>query len=163
MTKRENQAWARETIRTLEAKQRAFEERQVEAFQLPLLQRCARRIAAFSHRCETCLGFQRDITRLVEEMHHLPDSSAQRRHQDAQLRTFTAHLRKEHGLTTKRFWVSRALNYGGVLGMGVGLGLDLFVFQNGLALVAGMAIGVVGGSIVGLLLANRAEKQEQII
>ncbi len=163
MSKRENQTWFRETVRALEAEQRAFDQKQIDAFQLPLLQQCAKRIAEFSHHCETCHGFQHNITRLVEEMVHLPNSKAQRRHQTAEIRTFTAHLRREHNLYTKRYWISRGLNYGALLGMGVGLGLDLFIFQNGLALVAGMAVGVVGGSVVGLLLANRAEEREQIV
>jgi len=163
MTRKENQTWHRETVKTLEAKQRAFDDKQIDAFQLPLLQQCVKRIADLSHHCETCQDFQHNITRLVEEMQHLPKSKAQRRHQIAEIRTFTAHLRKEHNLYTKRYWISRGLNYGALLGMGVGLGLDLFVFQNGLALVAGMAAGVLGGSLVGLLLANRAEKREQIV
>ena len=163
MTRRENRAWRRETIRALETKQRDFEQKQIEAYRLPLLQRCARRIEELSRHCETCRQFQHDVTRLVEEMHHLPDSKAQRRHQLEEIRRFTRHLRKAHDLTTKRYWISQGLNYGTILGMGAGLGLDLFIFQNGLALVAGMAIGVLGGTIVGMLLANRAEEREQIV
>lgn len=163
MSKRENQAWYRETVKALQGKQRVFDEKQLKAYQLSLLQRSAERIAEFSHRCETCRDFQHDITRLVEEMQHLPESKAQRRHQISEIRKFTAHLRKEHDLTTKRYWVSQGLNYGALLGMGVGLGLDLVVFQNGLALVTGMATGVLLGTIAGMLLANRAEQQGQIV
>jgi FtsZ-binding cell division protein ZapB len=163
MTRKENQAWVRETRKTLEANQRAFEQKQIDAFQLPLLQRCAKRIAEFSHHCETCLGFQHEVTRLVEEMAHLPNSKAQRRHQVERIRTFTAHLREAHNLYTKRYWVTRSLNYGTILGIGVGLGLDIAIFQNGIALVAGLAIGILGGSVIGMLLANRAEKREQLI
>ncbi len=163
MTKKENQTWYRETIKVLEAKQRAFDEKQIDAFQLPLLQRCAKRIAELSNHCETCHGFQHPITRLVEEMQHLPKSKAQRRYQINEIRTYTAHLRKEHNLTTKRYWVSRGLNYGGVLGMGAGLGLDYFVFQNGIVLAIGMVAGVLIGTSIGLWLANRAEKREQIV
>jgi FtsZ-binding cell division protein ZapB len=163
MTRKKNQAWYRETVKALESRQRAFDEKQIDAFQLPLLKRCAERIAELSNHCETCHGFQHNISRLVEETQHLPKSKAQRRHQIGEIREFTKHLRKEHELFTKRYWVSRGLNYGALLGMGVGLGLDLAIFQNGLALVAGMAIGVVGGSLIGLLLANRAEEREQIV
>ncbi len=160
---RQDRDWWRETRSQLKKKSAAFTAEEEETYQLAQLKRAARRVAALASHCERCRAYQQEITRLTEELHHLPESKAQRLHQLETLQSLTRHLRKTHKLVTKRHLVIRSLNYGALLGMGAGLGLDLFIFQNGVALALGMFFGLTLGFVLGRRQAKQAEKDGRLL
>jgi hypothetical protein len=160
---RQDGNWWRKTRSQIKQNSSAFTEEERETYQLAQLKRAARRVVALASHCERCQAYKHEITRLTEELHHLPKSKAQRVHQLETLQSLTRHLRKAHDLVTKRHLIIRGLNYGALLGMGAGLGLDLFIFQNGVALVLGMFIGLTLGFIVGRRQVNQAEEDGRLL
>lgn len=155
--------WWRATRTQLKRQSVEFSQKQRQAYRLATLKRAGRRIADLAPHCATCHEYEHEITRLVEELPHLPDSKAQRLHQLETLQAITRHLRKAHDLVTKRYLIIRGLNYGALLGMGVGLGLDLFVFRNGIALAIGMFLGLTLGFVIARRRVSQTEEDGRLL
>jgi hypothetical protein len=138
-------------------------------YQLPLLLRLARRVAAFSPECEVCQSLQSQIIDLGENLADVPLMTRQsfKNYLDV-VEGIARHLKRTHGLVEERQYVKRCVLIGLTFGLSLVL-LGLILLNFGITLLAlnitltALVTRVVFGYTVGYFLDRRARKRGRVL
>lgn len=154
--------WFRKLEQAVEEHRPDFTEKQLKKYAIDLMMRIARRVKDYSDRCETCRSFQHTLTRLEEEFPELPDSKAQRQYQRNQLQQMAEHFASAHRLAPERYYLMKYLRFGVIAGALVGIALSFFL-NDGVYLLAGPALGLVLGGLLGGVEDSRIRNERRLI
>ena len=161
--------WIREITTEISKAEEHISPSDQRRYQLPLLLRMARRVAAFSPKCEVCQSLQSQITNLGVNSVYLPRMTGQslRNYLDV-VKGITKHLKRTHGLVEERQYVKRYVFIGLTLGILLVL-LGLILLSFGITLLAlnitftALITRVVFSYMVGYFLDRRARKQGRVL
>ena len=138
-------------------------------YQLPLLLRSARRVAAFSPECKVCQSLQIQIIDLSTNLADLPQMTGRsfKNYLDI-VKTITRHLKRRHGLVEARQHIKRysliGLTFGSLLVV-----LSLILLSFGITLLAlnvtvlALITRVIFGCTIGFILDRRARKRDRVL
>jgi len=130
-------------------------------YKLDQLLRIARRIDDFSGICTQCHGYQKEISKLVQDlsmMVQMPDDEGLKKHIRA-ITDLTEHLKKIHKLVDKGHYVGMGIGIGMAIGGGIGAALGAVADSPGI----GIGIGIALGAAVGALLDKKAKDEGKVI
>lgn len=128
--------------------------RKYKRYKLDLLLRVAKRVASFSD-CGECQSFQGEITKLVDGLGDIINSSKENLKKHSKMvNTIIKHLQKNHKLVREGYYI------GVCMGMGTAFGVAL---NAALGSGAGIAIGICIGFVIGKSMDAKAKKEGRVI
>ncbi|MFC1967915.1 hypothetical protein ACFLVX_00795 [Chloroflexota bacterium] len=130
-------------------------EKDYKKYKLSLLLCVAERIAEFYPECGQCQIFQQDISTLTKDVGGLVQVADKDRRK-AHIKTINGiigHLRKQHKLVTKGYYMGIGIVFGSAIGVAVGAALE----------GGGIPIGIGIGVAIGAALDAKAKKEDRVI
>ena len=130
-------------------------------YKLDQLLRIARRIDDFSGICAQCQGYQKEISKLVQDlsmMIQIPDNEGLKKHTKA-VTDLIEHLKKVHKLVDKGHYMGMGIGIGLAIGAGIGTALGAALDNPGI----GTGIGAGLGLAVGAFLDKKARDAGKVI
>ena len=136
-------------------------EKSSKKFKLELLLRVARRIDQFSQTCVECENRKQEITRLVQELSLLTQTADRKtlKTYTAAINTIVQHLKKEHKLVEKGYYLGIGVSIGLAIGGGIGAALGAALDNPGI----GTGIGIALGAGIGAYLDRKARDEGRVI
>jgi hypothetical protein len=148
--------WLNNTLESIAAHKQVFSKKDIKKYKVDYLARVAKRIADLSKECGECRKFQADISKLVQGLTGLIQSSKEeKKNYDRNLKQLTSHLQKKHKLYAEGTFVGFGIALGPAIGAAIGSGMG--------NVGAGIAIGVGIGVAIGSALEANAKKEGKII
>ena len=136
-------------------------EKSSKKFKLDLLMRVARRIDQFSQTCGECETRKQEINKLVQELSLLTQTAERQ-----SMKTYTTsinnlveHLKKEHKLVDKGYYLGVGIGIGLAIGGGIGAALGAALDNPGI----GTGIGIALGAGIGAYLDRKARGEGRVI
>jgi hypothetical protein len=140
----------------------SLDQKDYKRFRFDSLLAVARRVDQFSSDCAQCMSFREDVDRLINnssDSAQIFDKELRKAHLSDLNKTMNKmglHLRREHKLVAKGYYMSICT----ALGMVLGLIISGVVFDDE---SIGIAIGVGGGVAIGAALDAKAKKEDRIL
>jgi hypothetical protein len=149
-------SWLNNTLESFAAFKQTLGKKDIKKYKLDYLARVARRIAGLSKECGECQKFQGDISKLVQDLGGLVQSSKEeKKNYDRKIKEITSHLQKKHKLVAEGTYVGFGIALGPAIGVAIGSGMG--------NVGAGIGIGVGIGVVIGSGLEAKAKKDGKII
>ena len=136
-------------------------EKGARKFKLDLLLRVTRRIDQFSQTCGECETRKPEINKLVQELSLLTqtaDRQAMKKYTTT-INKVVEHLKKEHKLVDKGYYLGIGVSIGLAIGGGIGAALGAALDNPGI----GTGIGIAIGAGIGAYLDRRARNEGRVI
>jgi hypothetical protein len=148
--------WLNDTLESIVAYKQSLAKKEAKKYKLDYLTRVAQRIAELSKECGECQKFQGEISKLVQDLGGLVQSSKEeKKNYDRKIKEISGHLQKKHKLYAEGTFVGIGIALGPAIGVAIGSGMG--------NVGAGIGIGVGIGVAIGSGLEAKAKKDGKII
>lgn len=157
--------WYFDIVKKIRSVSSEVHKKDVRFFQVELLEDLAKHTQRFSKDCEICEQNKSEIDDIVENVAERIDTIAGRQKHTNQIDKLTDHLRKEHKMYFRGYFLAvyslLGMAAGTALGALVILPVNIHIWHFG-ALV-GFAIGLLAGRVFGKIKEGKLLKNEQFI
>jgi hypothetical protein len=148
--------WLNNILEGIAARKQTLGKKDIKKYKLEFLACVAKRAADFSKECGECQKFRGDLSKLIQDLGGLVQSSKEeKKNYERKIKEITTHLQKKHRLVAEGTYVGFGIAIGPAIGVALGTGMG--------NIGAGIGIGVGIGVAIGSAMEAKAKKDGKII